>query len=161
MIKFCVQQWDRNKDKLRKHLSEGADLNYCSYLDLVKLVVEYIFNDNDYDYGHTYDKDKITEIDNGDYQGTLLYLIPNDTYQPSENEYLMTYVGYGSCSVCDILQRIQDYMDVKSRTECVDEFMDLCRHIVQNTIKPYNTGWHHDDLYDIVEEGGLTNANEK
>lgn len=157
MIKFCVQQWDRNKDKLRKHLSERTDMNDCSYLDLVKLVVEYIFNNNDYGYGHTYDKDKITEIDNGDYQGTLLFLIPIDTYQPSEYEYLMTYVGYGSCSVCDTLQSIQLWSsDDKLLTpEQLNNFMGLCKDIVQNTIKPYNANWRYDELYEEVK-----NANE-
>ena len=154
MIKFCVEQWGKNKERLRQHLSERTDLNHCSYLDLVKLVVEHIFNCNDYGYGHTYDKDKITEIDNGDYQGTLLFLIPKDTYQPSENEYLMTCVGYGSCSYCDTLQGIQDYLSCDGRLtpDQLDNFMILCKDIVQNTIKPYNYGWRGDELYNVVEE---------
>lgn len=150
MLKFCVQQWDRNKDKLRQHLSERTDLYDSTYEMLVKLIVEYIFNDNDI-YDLTYDKDKITEIDNGSYCGTLLYLIPENTYEPSEYEYLMTYVGYGSCSGCDTLQAIQQYIDERLTPKQLDDFMTLCKDIVQNTIKPYNTGWRHDDLYDVVE----------
>lgn len=153
MIKFCVEQWDKNKDVLREYLKSRTDLNSCSYLDLVKAVVEHIFNRNAdllcYD---EYNADKITEIDNGDYQGTLIFLIPRNTYQPDESEYLMTYVGYGSCSVCDTLQRIQEWDDGPLSTSQLDDFMRLCKHLVQNTIKPYNHGWRYGEKYDAVED---------
>lgn len=98
MIKYCLRKWEENKEKLEKSLLEDKSLNTCDYKHLVEKVVEVILNNGD---GKTWDVGNITEIDNGDYQGTLLYLIPEDTYQPSEYEYLMTYVGYGSCSGCD------------------------------------------------------------
>ena len=152
MIKFCVEQWDKNKEKLEKHLSKRTDLNDCEYRLLVELVVEYIFNDNEY-FDCKFNKNKITCIDNGDYQGTLLYLIPRDTYQPSEYEYLMTYVEYGSCSGCDTLQSIQIWSmeDNHLTPKQLRLFMALCKDIVINTIKPYNTGWKHDERFDVVE----------
>lgn len=158
MIKFCLEKWDKNKDLLEKELRSRTDLNSCGYLLLVQLVVTHIFNggeqDDHYDYGDgsKYDANHITEIDNGDYQGTLLFVIPRHTYQPCEWEYLMTYVGYGSCSGCDTLQGIQDWSDGPLTDNQVVDFMDLCKDIVQNTIRPYNFGWRHDDNFDPVEE---------
>lgn len=154
MIKFCLQKWEENKQLLEEELRTRTDLNDCCYLDLVKLVVKYIFNGGRDVEGFCddYDPNHITEIDNGDYQGTLLFLIPTMTYQPCESEYLMTYVGYGSCSGCDTLQAIQDWSEKVLTDKQVKDFMNLCKDIVQNTIKPYNTGWRKTDLYEPVEE---------
>ncbi|MGL4801881.1 MAG: hypothetical protein ACRC18_06420 [Cetobacterium sp.] len=99
MLKFCKEQWAKNESKLRKVLEVNKSIDYCDYGYLVKLTVEHILNDNDVD--EEWNFKKITTIDNGDYQGTELYLIPRDTYQPAEYDYLMTHVGYGSCSGCD------------------------------------------------------------
>lgn len=153
MIKFCLDKWNKNSDKLKEHLKNREDLNTCDYIDLVKLVVEHIFN---IDETLKFDSDNITEIDNGDYQGTLLFVIPRVKYQPSECDYLMAYVEYGSCTVCDTLQGIQSWREGYSHEKVTEaqlsDFMNLCKDIVQNTIKPYNYGWRHDPMYDPVEE---------
>lgn len=158
MIKFCKEQWDRNKDKLEQALRERTDLDDVIYLTLVKMVVDHIFNPGfkecfgEYRFIDGYDSSKITEIDNGDYQGTLLFLIPLDIYQPSEYEYLMTYIGYGSCSGCDTLQAIQGTWNT-DKDKQISDFMTLCKDIVTNTIKPYNGGWRADKAYfEVVEE---------
>lgn len=158
MIKFCKYAWDKNADKLRKILEESENkyLFRCQYKDLVSLVVKTIFNNATDLGGHIWDADSITEIDNGDYQGTLLFTIPEDTYQPASYQYLMTFVEYGSCSVCDTLQAIQccvPYTDSTEKSDSVvDDFMALCRDIVANTIHPFNTGWRNEDLFDPAEE---------
>lgn len=159
MLKFCVDQWDKNKERLREDIETHMDYyNNASYKDLVAKVVDLIFNEEDNFIYDNLDSSKITEIDNGDYQGTLLYLIPYETYQPSEYEYLMTHVSYGSCSVCDTLQSIQmwgyyeDEIEEKDKEKFVNEIMNLCLHLVQNTIKPYNSGWRYDERFDIVSE---------
>ena len=104
MIKFCKYAWDKNADKLRKILEESENkyLLLCQYRDLVSLVVKTIFNNAIDRGGHIWDAESITEIDDGDYQGTLLFTIPEDTYQPASYQYLMTFVAYGSCSGCGI-----------------------------------------------------------
>ena len=92
-------------------------------------------------------------MDNGDYQGTLLFLIPCDTYQPSEYEYLLTYVGYGSCSGCDALMSIQsdgDYGEKLTNGQ-VRDIMCLCLNIIANMIKPYNSGWRNEEQFNTVE----------
>lgn len=110
MIKYCLDKWDKNRERLEAAIRADKQLNECDYKHLVKLVVDNILNGAGDEYEiYTWDSGSITVIDNGDYQGTLLYLIPESTYQPSEGEYLMTYVGYGSCSGCDALQSIQCY----------------------------------------------------
>lgn len=158
MIKFAVDQWDKNKKRLENNILNNLEAyNEFSYSELVGKVVDFIFNDEDSKYSDDeYDSKNITEIDNGDYQGTLLYLIPLKTYQPSEDGYLMTYVGYGSCSGCDTLQSIQmwsfddeDISDDKKK-KFVKDIMGLCLDLVQNTIKPYNNGWRNDSKYDAI-----------
>ena len=104
MTRIMKERWDANKDKLRAVLAERTDLNTCQYEDLVKLTFEAIYNTAVTSLDRKLDLEHITVVDNGDYQGTLLFLIPFDTYQPSEHQYIMTYVGYGSCSICDALQ---------------------------------------------------------
>ena len=146
MLKIIRDKWDRNKDKLQETLIKGNTFNECSYIDLVKLSFKIIFNSDGE--GDQLDIKKITEIDDGDYQGTLLYLIPFETYQPSEYEYLMTHVSYGSCSGCDTLQSIQDYGKKFLTDQQVSDFMTLCKDILTNTIKPYNSGWRENPDYE-------------
>ena len=141
MIKYCIEKWDKNKELLRSALDNNKLLNhvlnkndddpleYLEYKDLVKLTVMFIVNDE-----NEWDVNKITEIDDGDYQGTLLYLIPEDTYQPNSSEYLMTFVEYGSCSGCDTLQAIQCFLDTKGRNETIDDLMSLCKELICNMI---------------------------
>lgn len=156
MLKICRQKWDENKDKLEEALRRDKGLNSCDYLHLVKKTVEIILNGGHTEYGEDYQVDKIHQIDDGDYQGTLIYLIPANTYQPSEYEYLMTYVGYGSCSGCDTLQAIQGW-DEKPPTESqMKDYMGLCLHIVQNIVRPYNSGWRNDEKFEQCEENLTT-----
>jgi hypothetical protein len=68
-------------------------------------------------------------IDDGDYQGTLLFLIPEDTYQP--DNYYYVKVEYGSCSGCDTLESIRDYDSDTPNDEQVKDYMTLCLHIIQ------------------------------
>ena len=151
MLKKLLEKWNENKDLLKRELAIKNGLNDCSYKDLVKLTFEVVYNTGCECYGERVNTEKITEIDNGDYQGTLLFLIPFDTYQPSEYEYLMTYVGYGSCSGCDTLLAIQDYGNEKLTPNQVNLFADLCKDIICNTIKPYNSGWRNDEEFAVVE----------
>ena len=150
MLKYCLECWDKHKDDLKKELRSRTDLNGCEYIDLVKLIVKTVFVEPVANCA--WDAENITCVDNGDYRGTLLFLIPMDTYQPSENEYLMTYVGYGSCSGCDTLQSIQGWhSDETLEEDQVKDFMALCKDIVTNTIRPYNHGWRTDERFVEVE----------
>lgn len=153
MLKIMRDKWAKNEGKLKEAIAKIEDINELEYKDLVKLAFEEIFNDEEREFA--YNKPRlllkaITEIDDGDYQGTLVYLIPFDTYQPGEGDYLMTYVGYGSCSGCDTLQNIAScYHDRRMQNK---DLLELCKDIITNTIKPYNHGWRYEGEFDVVEE---------
>jgi len=154
MLKILKEKWDSNRDLLKEKINNMTPREFSDleYKDIVELTFETIFNDSDDCYDNLNMK-QMTEIDGGDYQGTLLYLIPFKTYQPSESEYLMTYVGYGSCSGCDTLLSIKGYDYDEPITESQkSELLQLCRDVIVNTIKPYNYGWRNDDKFDVIEE---------
>lgn len=149
MTKIMLKCWDANKEKLENALKNHKDLRSLDYEELLKLIFEHIYNScNSADEFSCLDLEKTHVIDDGGYQGTLIVLIPFNTYQPSEYDYIMSYVGYGSCCVCDPLQAAQDSNTV------VDDLMYICKDIVSNTIKPYNHGWRNSDLWTPVEEKG-------
>lgn len=155
MIKIMRDGWLKNRNNLRSEI-EQLNPHNIDYGDLVKMVFDIIYNGNsDEPLYNLLDTNRITKIDNGDYQGTLLYIIPFNTYQPSAGEYLMTYIEYGSCSVCDTLQRITNlssWSDTRLKITQVDDLLSLCKDIVMNTIKPYNNGWRYNAEYDVIEE---------
>ena len=147
MLKYCLECWDKHKGSLENELRSRTDLNTCEYIDLVRMVVKNVFVED-----VEWDASEISVVDNGDYQGTLLFLIPAYTYHPTESEYLMTFVGYGSCSGCDTLQAIQEcWSDDPLTEQQVKDFMALCKDIVTNTIKPYNYGWRSSERFTEVE----------
>jgi len=69
-------------------------------------------------------------IDDGDYQGVLLFVIASGGYQPSE--YWTTSVWYGSCSGCDTFQSIMEDSDYDRR---INDYMTLALHITQKLKK--------------------------
>lgn len=146
MIKFAIQQWDKNKSELEKYYKSLETFNDLEYKDIVANLVRFVYVDDYYEY----DSEEITEIDNGDYEGTVLWMIPRKTYQPDAEDYLLTYTGYGSCSGCDTLLSIQESWTT-NREEQINDLMELSLHLVQNTIRPYNAGWRHDELFDAIE----------
>lgn len=152
MLKYCVKQWDKNKDKLEEAFRTQWGWNTCEYKDLVVALVQYVLNDADAPDWEHWDYKRITEIDNGDYQGTLLYLIPRCCYQPCAHDYLMTYVEYGSCSGCDTLMGIQGYRDDALTDKQVSDFMTLCKDLLTSIIKPYNRGWRCDTNFEEMLE---------
>lgn len=155
MIKIMRDKWAKNSDLLKDRIDllSPRDIGYD---DLVKLVFDVVYNDEATvsQYGESLDTAHITKIDNGDYQGTILYVIPFKTYQPCENEYLMTYVGYGSCGGCDTLMSILDWSswkDIHLTERQVNGVFDLCKDIAVNTIRPYNNGWRYNAEFDSTD----------
>jgi hypothetical protein len=150
LLKYCLKKWDENKKILEERLKKDTSLIDCEYVYLVKMVVECILNQGDE--VHEFDSENITVIDNGDYQGTQLFMIPMDSCQPEEYEYILTYVGYGSCSGCDTLQRIWEKSKRKTPTKLqLKDYMSLCKDIVANMVKPYDDGWRLNDDFETVE----------
>lgn len=122
MIDAFVKQWDARKSEVR---AEFATKHPDEYLDVVKAVVRIL---GDGSYGSP-DPERIHLIDDGDYQGTLVFVIGADGYQPSDYWYVK--VGYGSCSGCDTLQAIGEYSSEPPTEEQIAEYMTLALHVVQ------------------------------
>jgi len=123
MIQKFVNRFMAAENVLReKFAAQHPD----AYIDIMKAVVSVIGEEDAY--GEP-DATRIHLIDDGDYQGTLLFVIAAVGYQPSDYWYVK--VGYGSCSGCDTLEGIRDYEDGPPTKEQVDAYMTLALHIVQ------------------------------
>ena len=73
------------------------------------------------------DPDRITVVDHGDYQGTLLFIIGATGYQPSK--YWSVYVDYGSCSGCDSYEAASCCY---SPEESADEMLLMALHMIES-----------------------------
>ncbi|WP_284076306.1 hypothetical protein [Herbaspirillum aquaticum] len=124
MIAEFITRFEEHKEKLRALFAAGHP---GSYQDIVGAVVTILQTNDDYD--DSPDPNRVYEIDDGDYQGTLVYVIGAKGYQPSEYWYVK--VSYGSCSVCDTLQRIREYSDEAPTESQVEQYMMLALHILQ------------------------------
>jgi hypothetical protein len=132
MIQEFVNRFMEAKPTLREYFRGNWPSNYG---DIVEAVVKEIGGDR---YATpSMDPGRITCIDHGHYQGTLLYVVATTGYQPST--YYATKVDYGSCSGCDALEGIYIetvYNDSGDDRKVVseqnlDDIMTLALHIVQ------------------------------
>lgn len=138
MLKYCVEQWEKNKENLREVLKQFDFSNEkMDYKVLMSLVITHILEDK-------WDSKNFTMVDDGDYQGTLLFIIPEKIYQPTEGDYLMTYVWYGSCSYCDTIQSILYESNNK-----VENLMNLALHMIQRMIHPFAHHWNEEFYKEI------------
>jgi hypothetical protein len=129
MIIELVKQWEENKHKLEEYFKTTNQDEYRSYEDIVKKIFE-ICIPKAINNG-SWDLESMTVIDDGHYQGTQIFIIPIDSYQPSVEDYVMTDTYYGSCSGCDTLLSICDYGDGLPDDEQIKEYMTLALHLVQ------------------------------
>jgi len=130
MIKAIIQKWEENKSNLEEYFRNTEQDEYGDYETIVKKIFELVIN-YDHNAYENFAVDKMTVIDNGDYQGTQIFIIPKDTYQPDADDYIVTHTYYGSCSGCDTLQDIGNCSDEKPNDEQVSEYMTLALHLVQ------------------------------
>lgn len=134
MIQEFVKIWDERKDKLRAVFAQKHPENYKEIVtEVIKLLEKN--SENEYDFDLPSSK-RVHEIDDGEYQGTLLYIIGEMTYQPEK--YWFVRVNYGSCSGCDTLQAIYDnhiFNEDENRglpnKKQLDDYMTLALHIIQ------------------------------
>lgn len=130
MIKeFCLAWW-KNKDKLEEYLRTTPQSEYGSYEDLVKLIFDVVINPEEKHF--KYDTENIRSIDDGNYQGTLIFILHRDIYQPDVSDYVFTSVYYGSCSGCDTLLSISGYEDDIPSEGQVEDYMTLCLHLLEH-----------------------------
>lgn len=128
MIKDFIEKWEENKKELENYFRNTKQEEYDEYEKIVKKIIEIILNNNK----RRVWSEEISVIDDGDYQGTQIFIVHKDTYQPSINDYVYTSNYYGSCSGCDTLLRISDYEYGLPSEEQVKDYMLLSLHLIQN-----------------------------
>lgn len=132
MIKEFVKQWDENKHLLEAWLKENKP---SSYEDIYKKLFELVVTKPN-GYGDEWNWERFTTIDDGDYQGNMIFVLCSDQYQPYLDDYIFTEVSYDSCSCCDTFEHIQDLEwgnNEKNTEEQVKQYMTLALHMVQET----------------------------
>jgi hypothetical protein len=98
-----------------------------SYDAIFEDVVRFLADENDFD---APDPDRVTVIDHGDWQGTRVWVVAEQGYQPSR--YYVCKVGYGSCSGCDTFEAIRGWGDPEDVTEeQAKDYATLALHMVQ------------------------------
>ena len=144
MIKEFVKAWNVNKDELITYFTENIPSDYEDIFKalVVKVINPYLLDELnsaiDYPLSEGLNEKAITKIDDGDYQGTQLFIIPCANYQPDMGDYYVTSVWYGSCSGCDTFEGIVDDYDLykdkiteTNRKKAAKQFQTLALHMLQ------------------------------
>lgn len=137
MVKEFVKAWEVNKPRLSAYFAARPQSDYDTYGKIWQAVITEVLNPK-MDEWDRLAANKVKVIDDGDYQGTFILVTPKDIYQPTETDYVVTFVDYGSCSGCDVLQDIQssnydddyDYLGKPSNQQIAD-YLTLSLHMLQ------------------------------
>ena len=124
MLKYCVDQQEKNKENLRSAF-ENCDI-YSDYDAFARLVIENIFP-----------KWKNYKLDiqyYAEYQGEVVFFIHSDTW--SKEELFLSYLSYGSCSGCDALKAATEISETR-----VNDMMAIALNFIQNMTHPYSNGY--------------------
>ena len=93
MILKFINQWEEKKHLLKKSFEEEEPKSYEDiYERLFKIVIT-----KPNSYYDDWDWDRYKCIDDGNYQGDYIFILCDDSYQPSIYNYIFTNVSYGSC----------------------------------------------------------------
>lgn len=131
MIKEFVEKWDKYKENLENYFRNTRQEEYQDYKDIVKALFENVINKDETDSWNKFNLKEMTLIDDGYYQGTQIFIIPLDVYQPNTSNYVVTNTYYGSCSGCDTLMAIQDDEVGLPNEEQIKDYMELALHLLQ------------------------------
>lgn len=131
MIQEFNEKWFERKGDLKKVFLESHPE---SYEDILKTLISVVINPDQED--HLPCNSAIKTTDFGDYEGTLVFVIPNYDVYPSD--FWTTFVSYGSCSVCDTLQAINSHADydddgelMKPTPKMAEDYLTLALHLLQ------------------------------
>lgn len=127
MIQTFVDRFVAHEADIRAGFAAAHPVDYQA---IVKLAIAAVtVPEENYEDDCNPDPDRIHEINDGEYQGTLVYIIAAKGYQPSR--YWSVFVAYGSCSGCDTLEDLRDYSDEPPTPEQINGYWTLALHIVQ------------------------------
>ena len=130
MITEFIDKFQEIKPRL---LEQFSDREPDNYEDIFKQTIKMMFEESADDYysnSETPDSERITVIDNGDYQGTLLFVVASKSYQPSD--YWATRVAYGSCSECDTFAAYSDYDNPENSAP---KMLTMALHMIESMKK--------------------------
>lgn len=130
MIKEFIQSWEKHKEGLKKYLQKCKQSDVDMYAKIVKILFDKVINK---DCGVKFNTENIVSIDDGDYQGTEIFILHKDIYQPGPSDYVYTNTYYGSCSGCDTLQAILEYDDEALLDE--EQINDLINYVFLNLLQ--------------------------
>lgn len=131
MIKEFIERFQEIKPALLEQFSKEEPE---SYEDIFKQTIKMMFENSEDTYSsnsETPDPERITVIDNGDYQGTLVFVVASKSYQPSD--YWVSTVDYGSCSGCDTFQAYSTYGD--NPEESAPHTLTMALHMIESMKK--------------------------
>ena len=138
MIESFVKKFDSKRQWLREQLGQPCDIK-PSYEDLMHLLCTALEDRDDDDFCSCDfpDPTRITRIDHGDYQGTIVFVVASGGYQP--HNHWATWVWYGSCGGCDTLQAINDEVPYDYENgkytpsdKNVDAWLTVMLHLLQH-----------------------------
>lgn len=124
MIQEFVDRFMANRSQVEANFSRVHPNNYS---DIVRSVIRAIETEDGPD------PDRIHSIDDGDYQGTLVFIIGAKSYQP--DDYWYVKIAYGSCSGCDTLMSIYNYSNEAPTKSQIHDYMTLALHVCQGLKK--------------------------
>lgn len=131
MITEIIQKWEENKHKLEEYFKTTKQEAYQSYENILRKIFELCINVSDIN-DENFNLDKLYVIGDDGYSGTIIFIIPINTYSPDLDDYIITNTYYGSCSGCDTLLSISHHNDeVVPNEEQLKEYMTLALHLVQ------------------------------
>lgn len=131
MDKEIIERWEKGKENLRKWFEVTPQSEYGDYSKVVSALIKHCLNQYTGSYDYEMFSEEFDVSDHGDYQGTQIFLLHKDVYQPDTEYYYVFDKYYGSCSGCDTLLSINGYEDRIPTAEQVDEYMTLCLRMVQ------------------------------
>ena len=125
MLKYCVDQWEKNKENLHQAFND-CDI-YRDYEEFARIIIRSVFPEwTDYD---------VIIMKQGDYTGDVIFFISADT-EGSKNDIFLSYLRYGSCSVCDTLMRAAE------SEERVEDQMRIALHFIQDIKHPFSNSYN-------------------
>lgn len=140
MITEIVSAYNERKGSLAEHWRQnGLPKDYTAIVKALFQVVvnpyadDHLIGEN---WGTPFDLEKITVLGGGQYEGVLLFLIPADKGILTIDDWLVTFVDYGTSSAtdtfADVVSSHRLYDEDERDTEgAISDFLKLALHLVQ------------------------------
>lgn len=132
MVKEFLEKWWKYKEGMETYFREKGNISEISYHGIVIALVKNVLNRGVKWCGLS---EEVCVIDDGDYEGTQIFILHNDACTPEIKDYFYTHNYYGSCSGCDTLLSIVEGSNGKATDEQVKLLMRLAFDLLRN-IKP-------------------------